>query len=61
MSCRGATVVRLSAATGIPSGVLRRRIANPEKLTLPELARIATALHVRPSELLGAQVPAVTS
>lgn len=49
---RRRTVGWLSAATGLPSMTLQRRLATPEKFTLPELAAIATALDIDESTLL---------
>ena len=41
----------LAEATGIPRVTLRRRLADPEDLTLSEVTRIALAVGVKPSSI----------
>lgn len=40
----GVPMLRLEHMTGITRNTLKRKISNPETLTLGELARVATAL-----------------
>lgn len=51
---RRMTVGRLSAATGISTKTLHRRLASPDDFTVSELGVIATALEVDPATLMSA-------
>lgn len=52
MSRKGVSTAELSRATGIPDSRLALVAENAQELSLAELARIATALDVPPSNLL---------
>ena len=56
---RRLTVGRLAAATGMSVPRIQRRLSDPDSFRLGEIARIATALDVRPGELLLAWVEEV--
>lgn len=58
---RRMSVGRLSAATGIPSSTLQRRLAKPEDFRLPELAAIATVLDISLETLTNAYSAEVAS
>lgn len=54
---RRRTVGWLSAATGISAPTLHRRLANPGKFDISELAAIATAMELDPEHLFRVAFP----
>lgn len=62
MKEHGHNVASFAEATGIAYNTLKRRLRNPDKLTLAELSAIAEALHTDPMTLLSETAPmAVTA
>lgn len=53
MQAAGISVNALADATAIPRMTLTRRLARPDTFTLTEIERVATALNVRVSWILG--------
>lgn len=51
----------LADATGIPYTTLRRRLREPNGLTMGDLLRIAAALEVSPAALIPAALVAATA
>jgi plasmid maintenance system antidote protein VapI len=54
---RGKATRGIAPELGINRSTLQRRINNPRKLTLAEVAQIAAALDVHPDEFIGGFEP----
>lgn len=52
LAARGLSLATLARATGIPRESLRRKVRLGRRITMTDIARIATALDVKGSELL---------